>query len=106
MQLRIREFIIAPDNGSTFSVSRIMLQKSTREAYVRAEKWPKDLPTAILRVRDELRKQSKADCHTLEQFVEEIRKIDAEMLEEIKKAVEGIRLTKPNDENDIHIEGA
>jgi len=28
------------------------------------------------------------------------------MLEEIKKAVEGIRLTKPNDENDIHIEGA
>lgn len=86
MKLVIGKYMIEPDNGSTYSINRECVSE-TGEKYYRAEKWPKDLVTAIMRLREQFRKEDEGTCESIAEFVEKLEKMDAEFLEKVKAAV-------------------
>lgn len=90
MELRIKDYIIRPDNWTTWSLTKLMTTKEWENAgntYEGNTIYPKDLKTCILRIREDMRRGDKSYGETLEQFSKDLQRIDNTLMSFIEKAI-------------------
>lgn len=90
MELRIKDYIIRPDNGSTFALSKEMTVKEWENqgnVYEWNTIYPKDLKSCILRIREDLRREDKTVCKSLDDFAKVLLEIDESLVNYIDEAI-------------------
>lgn len=90
MEIRIKDYIIRPDNGSTWSLTKLITTKEGNNiggTYESSATFSKDLETCILRIREDMRRDDKSYGETLEQFAKDLQTIDNTLMSFIEKAV-------------------
>lgn len=89
MELRIKDYIIKPDNWNTWSLTKLITTKEWEnkwKVYEGSPIFPKDLPTCILRIREDMRREDSSYAETLEQFTNDLKSIDKELMKYIEEA--------------------
>lgn len=90
MEIRIKNYIIRPDNGSTWSLTKEMVRKegdNIGETYEGNTIYPKDLKTCIIRIREDFIREDKTFCETLDNTIQTLVEIDEKLKQYIEKAI-------------------
>lgn len=87
-EIKLFGYVIRPDNGKTWAVSEILTTSDKGKAenigkeYEGNTRYPRDLESAILMVREKLLR--KKDMQSLDEYIKVIKEIDSELITELK----------------------
>ena len=90
MEIRIKDYIIRPDNGSTWQLSRVAIKKSGNDIWGEGETvqgYPKDVYHCILRIREDMRREDPTVCNSFNEWVAKLQEIDIILKDYINKAI-------------------
>jgi len=90
MEIKIKDYIIRPDNGWSWQLSRLVTRKTGNNIGAIEESpqcYPKDIYHCILRIREDLRREDPTACNTFNEWVAKLQEIDIILKDYIDKAI-------------------
>ena len=96
MEIKIKDYVIRPDNGTTWQLSKIATSKEKQEQYETGAIYPRDLLHCILRIREDLRRDDLFSFDTLDKAMEHLENIDKDLLIHVEKALKEANIKHPN----------
>lgn len=104
MEIRIKDYILRPDNGSTWSLTKVNTRKEGEkegEEYEWATIYPKNLKKCLLRVREDLIREDKIVCNSIDSAISSLDNIDIRLMDYIDKVVISDKFIAKKETNDI-----